>query len=84
MLLHIYTLEKTLYEGEVNVTTLPAEDGEISVLPNHATLVASLKSGTIIAKDKNDQTKISVSGGFVQITGERITVLASRVNPPTP
>lgn len=77
MLLTIYTLGKTLYEGETNSVTLPSEDGEVGVLPHHMPLVTSLRKGVVsVADDGDEKKKFEIAGGFAYTDGSRLIVLA--------
>ena len=76
MRIFIHSLEKTLYEGEGRVVTLPAEDGEISVLNGHIPLVTTLKSGTVRVRGNESLSKeFSISEGFAQVNKDHIILL---------
>ena len=52
------------------------EDGELGILPNHIPLVAPLAIGVARLK-KNDETyKVAVSGGFMEVRPDKVTILA--------
>ncbi len=73
MELKIFSLEGTLYEGETDQVSLPALDGEITVLKEHIPLITLLKKGVVKTKEKN----IEISGGFAEVTGSKVVVLAN-------
>lgn len=77
--LKIVTPERTVFEGDVFQATLPVSNGEVTILPNHRSYIASLKPGEAVlkkdAKDK-EETDIFVSGGFIEFTENKLTVLA--------
>ena len=76
MRIHIHSLEKTLYEGEGSVVSLPAEEGEISVLNNHIPLVTSLAKGIVrVREDEIRSKEFSITGGFAQVNKDHIIVL---------
>ena len=76
MKLFIHSLEKTLYEGEANVVTLPAEGGEVSILDHHIPLVTALSKGTIRVKENSSEVKIfPVSSGFAEVQANHLIVL---------
>lgn len=57
--------------------TCPTTDGQITILPGHAPLIASLISGELIVKTENEEHNIHVAGGFVQINpNDEIVILA--------
>ena len=77
MQLSIITPEKTLFEAEAEMVTIPGSEGEFGVLPQHATFISSLKAGTVtIELAGGKQQKIEVTGGFAEVTPERATILA--------
>lgn len=73
MKIQILSLEGVLYEGEISQVTLPAKDGEITVMKNHIPLITLLKKGVI----KTESKTIDIEGGFAEITGEKVVVLAN-------
>ncbi|MFH1173004.1 MAG: F0F1 ATP synthase subunit epsilon [bacterium] len=72
----IITPEKVVYESEISQVTLPTEQGEITVLPNHLPLVSVLRPGELIIKKDGQEIPLAVSGGFVQIKKNELVVLA--------
>ena len=75
----MYSLEGALYEGDAEVTTLPAKDGEISVLDNHVPLITPLSTGTVRLRKGSgfdeDKKDFSIKGGFAQINPKQIILL---------
>lgn len=47
MQLDILTPEKRLFSGQVEVVTLPGENGSLQVLKDHAPLISALGKGTL-------------------------------------
>ncbi len=75
MRLEIVTPEKKVFSDEIDQISLPTPDGEITVLPHHIPLVTQVKPGELTIK-KNDKTTHFVTGsGFVEITGQTISIL---------
>ncbi|MDH4330507.1 MAG: ATP synthase F1 subunit epsilon, partial [Candidatus Moranbacteria bacterium] len=75
----IVTPEKTVFEDRIYQVTLPVSDGDVTILPDHRSYIASLKSGEIVVKTKkNDAEVISlvVAGGFVEFHKNNLVVLA--------
>jgi len=74
----ITTPEKTVYEDEIYQATLPVADGDVTILPNHRSYIASLKSGEIILKKKNETKEVgmAISGGFIEFHNNELIVLA--------
>lgn len=61
---------------DVEFVIVPGEDGELGVLPNHAPLIAGLGIGVIRYTDNAKVRKIAVSGGFMEVFENKVTVLA--------
>ena len=45
--LSIVSPEKSIFDGNVKIVTLPGMIGSFSILPGHAPIVSSLKAGTL-------------------------------------
>lgn len=76
MQLSIITPEKTLFASEAQMVTIPGTEGEFGVLAGHAPLISSLRPGTITIDAGGKKETIQVTGGFAEVTPERVTVLA--------
>ena len=64
--LKIVTPEKLILEELVDQVTVPTTEGEITILPDHIPLIASLGSGDIVAFKDGEQIPMEVVGGFVE------------------
>ena len=76
MRLEIVTAERVLFEGEVDVVVVPGADGEIGVLPKHAALMTVLQPGELRYRTGDSEEQFVVTGGFVEVRGDRVSVLA--------
>jgi F-type H+-transporting ATPase subunit epsilon len=74
----IVTPERTVYENEVDQATLPVSDGEVTILPNHRSYIASLKSGEIILKVGKEEISMATAGGFLEFDKNNLIVLADK------
>ncbi|MCD9189594.1 MAG: F0F1 ATP synthase subunit epsilon [Pyrinomonadaceae bacterium] len=74
--LEIVTPEKRVLDESVDAVTIPTEKGEIGILPNHAPLISTLKSGILSYTIKGTTEKMVISGGFVEVGTGKISVLA--------
>ena len=80
--LEIVSPEKLLLSRNVEMVVIPASEGEMGVLPNHAPMIVLLRGGTIAIHEGGRVTdRLYVSGGFAEITPERCTVLADEAVP---
>ena len=75
--LNIVSAEKELYDGEASLVIAPGEQGELGIKPKHTQLLTRLKPGEIrIVKDGQEEDEIFVSGGFLEVQPDLVTVLA--------
>jgi F-type H+-transporting ATPase subunit epsilon len=72
----IVTPEKTVFEETVDQATLPTTDGEITILPNHRSYIASLNPGELMIKKNGEEILMSISGGFIEFHNNELIVLA--------
>ena len=80
--LEIVSPEKLLLSRPVDMVVIPAAEGEMGVLPLHAPMIVLLRGGTIrLYQGETVTDRLFVSGGFAEVTPERITVLADEVVP---
>lgn len=73
--LEIVTPERKIFDETVDSVTVPTATGEVGILPNHAPLISSLKSGILSFANKGASEKMVVSGGFVEISTNKVSVL---------
>ena len=79
MTLTILTPEQTLFSGEAESVSLPGTVGRFQVLNNHAPLISSLKKGNIKVKTKTEEINLNISGGFVEVLKNNVSVLVEGV-----
>ncbi len=70
------TPERSVVSDTVDAVTVPGREGELGILPGHAALISSLKSGILTYTKGSDARKMVVSGGFVEVSNDRVSVLA--------
>jgi F-type H+-transporting ATPase subunit epsilon len=73
--LEIVTPEKKVFDETVDSVNVPTATGEVGILPNHAPLISSLKSGILSFANKGASEKMVVSGGFVEVSTNKVSVL---------
>ena len=73
----IVTPERVVLSKEILQIVVPTTSGEITVLPDHIALVSVLKPGVLeVRLADNSSEVISVSGGFVEVTKDKVVILA--------
>lgn len=75
MKIEIITPDKKVFEGEVDVVTLPGVSGSFQVLKDHAPLVSTLAKGEMTA----DKNTFMIDGGVVEVLKNKVLVLAEAV-----
>lgn len=76
--LKVVTPEKTVVELDVYQATLPVEDGEVTILPEHVPYVGALKAGEIVLRREmnGEPESLATSGGFIEFHDNMMVVLA--------
>src|SRR6202011_4733371 len=75
--LRVVSVERSLYEGEVEFIIANGADGELGVLARHAPLMTVLKPGPLqIRISAGNAQLLFVGGGFLEVLPDRVTVLA--------
>ena len=73
----IVTPERVVFNApEVESISLPTKMGELTILPDHLPLVASLMPGEVRVKIGGQEINLAVSGGFIEVAPGRVVVLA--------
>ena len=76
MQLEIITPDKVLYSGEVTGVKVPGGKGSFEMLNNHAPIISNLEKGTIRVTDAQGAQNFEVTGGIVEVFGNKIIILA--------
>jgi F-type H+-transporting ATPase subunit epsilon len=78
--LDIVTPAAQVVSQPVDMVVIPGTDGDFGVLAGHSPLISAIRPGVIkLYKGDHVTTRILVTGGFAEVTGERCTVLATEV-----
>jgi F-type H+-transporting ATPase subunit epsilon len=73
----LVTPERTLLEREVQAVFLRTDTGDSAYLAGHTPLIGALVAGLVrFQHEDGTEERAAVHGGFVQVTGERVTILA--------
>ena len=74
--LELVTPEKVAAQGEAEFVVLPAFEGEMGVLPNHAPFLVQLKPGEVRVTQQGEVRRFAVSGGFAEIKDNKVSLFA--------
>ncbi len=81
--LSVVTPEKVVFEKDVRSMIAPGSEGYLGVLSEHAPLITALIPGKLTATDnEGNEVEYSVSGGFLEVSGNVATVLADAIEAP--
>ena len=76
MRLEIITAERQVYGEDVEVLVAPGIEGQLGILPHHAPLMTALQPGELLIKKDGEETYLAVTGGFLEVIGNKVTILA--------
>jgi F-type H+-transporting ATPase subunit epsilon len=90
MFLEIVTPESSIFQGDVEMVTVPGVDGEFQMLNNHAPIVSLLQEGKVkisgdikieesfqnkFTKGDKNSFELSISGGTIELNDNKIIIL---------
>lgn len=81
MRVDLVSAEEQIFSGEAEFVVAPALDGEIGIFPHHVPLISKLKPGLFRVKLPHVELHLvfAISGGFIEVQGNCVTVLADIV-----
>jgi F-type H+-transporting ATPase subunit epsilon len=74
--LEIVTPEAKVYSDTIDSVVVPTVQGEIGILPGHIPLLTQVEHGELRVTKGTATSFLAVGGGFAQIDGDRVRVLA--------
>lgn len=79
--LSIATPDRRVIGGiKVKSITVPAECGEITILPGHAPLISTLGIGVLVFEGEDNKREVAaISHGFLQVNQDEVIILADRL-----
>ena len=72
----IVSQDRLVYEGDVDIVTVPGTLGEMGILPGHAPLLSTLEMGVIRVKSDEQEEVFTVTGGFIEVQPDIVTIMA--------
>jgi len=68
--------EEIILSEAAEMVTVPGGDGDYGVLPRHAPMITTVRSGVLaVYENRRVRERIFVAGGFAEVTPKRLTVL---------
>ncbi|RME77321.1 MAG: F0F1 ATP synthase subunit epsilon [Chloroflexi bacterium] len=75
--LEILTIERKLFDDEVNMVIAPGAEGVLGILPRHIPLVTLLTYGELqVKKEGQDDQFFAIGGGFMEVQPDHVIVMA--------
>jgi len=73
----LVTQEKKIFdEPNADMIIIPAVEGEMGVLPNHAPVLTTLTFGELVVRKGNAEERFAIYGGVVDVRPDKVVVLA--------
>ncbi len=74
--------ERLVYAADVDMVVVPGVEGDFGVLPGHTPIISTLRPGALeVYEGDRIGERFFVAGGFAEVAGERLTVLAEESVP---
>ena len=74
--LEVVTPERCALAEAVDMVTVPGLGGELGILPGHTPLISQLQTGVLTYVQEGKSYPLHVSGGFVEVRDDHVSVLA--------
>jgi len=74
--LEVVTPERRVLNEPVDMVTVPGLGGELGILPGHTPLISQLQTGVLTYVQSGKSFQLHVSGGFVEVRDDLVSVLA--------
>ena len=78
MTVELVAVERRLWSGQATAVFTRTIEGEIGILPRHIPLLGELVPDCAVRIDQpnGESLRVAVQGGFLSVTGERVSILA--------
>jgi len=76
LLLEVVTPDRLVLSAQAEVVVCPGVEGQFGVLPGHIAFLSALDIGEMYYKAGGKTEYLAVSGGFAEVTGEKVTIVA--------
>jgi F-type H+-transporting ATPase subunit epsilon len=75
----VVSAEELIYSGVAEFIAVPAENGEVGILPRHTPMLTKIRPGAVrikLAGGNDDEVVLFVSGGLLEVQSHAVTILA--------
>lgn len=73
--------ERSLASLQVSAVQIPGSEGDLTAMPLHAPTITTLRPGVLKVESPEGNSEYIVTGGFAEIAGDSLSVLAERAIP---
>ena len=80
--LEVVTPERRVLGEPVDMVTVPGLGGELGILPGHTPLISQLQTGVLSYTKDGRTSQLHVSGGFLEVRDDHVSVLAELAERP--
>ncbi|MBB5337008.1 F0F1 ATP synthase subunit epsilon [Pectinatus brassicae] len=80
--LEIVSPDKMVYSDDVEMAIVHSTGGELGIMPNHAPLLTGILPHAMHVKKDSHEELIAIAGGFMEVSSNKITILASAAELP--
>ena len=74
--LNIVTPERLMVAEQVDQVNIPGSEGDLGILYDHSPLLTAMRAGPLSYEKNGEVVAMIVSGGYLEVTDNRVTVLA--------
>jgi F-type H+-transporting ATPase subunit epsilon len=75
--LEIVTIERKIFDDQVNMVVAPGSEGVLGILPRHTPLLTALSYGELqIKKEGEEDQYLAIGGGFLEVQPYHVVILA--------
>lgn len=77
MQVEVVSAEQEIFSGKATMVIVTAQAGELGIYPQHTPLLTNLKAGDVrVQTEDGEEQVIYVSGGILEVTPKKVTVLS--------
>tara|TARA_B110000261_G_scaffold131437_1_gene147570 strand:+ start:35 stop:445 length:411 start_codon:yes stop_codon:yes gene_type:complete len=80
--LEVVSPERLIMSKSVDMVSVSGTEGDFGVLPGHTALVSSIRPGLLQIEVDKEVEKFFISGGFIEVMEDKISILATAVISP--
>lgn len=80
--LEVVTPQRLVFKNEIRSLVVPAAEGYLGILTNHAPIIVGLMPGVVKYCQEGNDCHLAITGGFMEVANNQATILASAAERP--